>query len=278
VTVVAGLRFSFEPEGALDLQERDIIRRLPAEQGPPEQGTGPPEVRVRVEPWSRGVSATPTPGPAAVSWDGTRLRLAHATFDAEIDAGGATAVLRRHAGSAVGLVATMRTALSARLPIEGGVLVHAAAFDRGGQGLVFFGPSGIGKSTLSARSPWPVLSDELVAVLPAGKDEAYRVAGAAFPSGPLEGAEPSDAPRLASLVELAQGPRFRLERLDARTALRRLLGSIVVPPAPPSWSAALGVAGDLARRVPCYRMAWSLDEDPLERLALRVEAEQFSQR
>jgi hypothetical protein len=76
---------------------------------------------------------------------------------------------------------------------------------------------------------------------------------------------------LACLVELAQGPCFHLERLGRATALRRLLGSIVVPPGPPLWAAALRVAGDLVLETPCYRMAWSLDASPFEPLEAALE-------
>jgi hypothetical protein len=265
VKVVAGLAFSFEPEEALDPRERDALGDARAEAVLPTA----PAVRIRLEPRVPGATPAPKPppGPAEVSWDGSRLRLSHAAFDAEIDVAAGTAVVRREPDSAAGLVTTVRTALAARLPLEGGVLLHAAALAHRGRTFVFFGPSGIGKSTLAQRSPWPVLSDELVAVLPVREAASYRVAGAALPPGPSDRSEPSAQPRLAALVELAQGPRFLLDRLDARTALRRLLGSIAVPAAPPLWAAAVGVAADVARRVPCYRMAWSLDESPFEPLA-----------
>jgi hypothetical protein len=55
--------------------------------------------------------------------------------------------------------------------------------------------------------------------------------------------------------------------------LRRLLGSIVVPPAPPLWSAALEVAGKIVAETPCYRMAWSLDASPFEPLEAALELE-----
>jgi hypothetical protein len=80
-----------------------------------------------------------------------------------------------------------------------------------------------------------------------------------------------EEPPLACLVELAQGSRFRLEPLERNTALRRLLGSLVVPPGPPFWSAALQVAGDLVRETPCYRMEWSLDASPFEPLEAALE-------
>ena len=147
-------------------------------------------------------------------------------------------------------------------------MLHAAGLERGGSGLVFFGRSGIGKTTLAAHSPWPVLSDELVAVLPPLRpNEPSRICGTPFRK-PVPGPRPSlEAPGLRALVELAQGPRFVLERLDARLALRRLMSSAAVPAAPPVWSAALSVIGRLVREVPCYRMAWSLDEPPFDGLA-----------
>jgi len=267
VTVVAGLRFSFDPEDALNGREREALRGTAPSEAP---RAGSPPVRIRLEPRVLSSGRDAAPAPARVDWDGERLRLTHAAFDAEIDRAGATAIVRSDPDSAAGLVATLRTTLSARLPLDGGVLLHAAGFDRDGGGLVFFGPSGIGKSTLAARAPWPALSDELVAVLPPRGDDPYRVAGAAFPFVPRDGTRTAREPRLAALFELAQGPRFELERLEARVALRRLLGSIAVPAAPPLWAAAVGVAADLSRRVPCYRMAWSLDESPFDRLADRV--------
>lgn len=267
--VVAGVRF--EIEGVIDPAEGESLRWAARATA---ADAGRPPFRIRLERRPTAAPDDASPAPARVEWDGARLRLAHARFEAEIDPAAATAVVRREAGSAAGLVTTLRTAASARLPLHGGVLVHAAALARGGTGLVFFGPSGIGKSTLSARSPWPVLSEELVAVAPGpGPDEGWCVSGAALPASDAEAEVVNRERPLAALVELAQGPRFSLEMLDAPTALRQLLGSIAVPPAPPLWRAAVAVSAVLARSVRCYRMAWSLDEDPFEPIALALAAD-----
>jgi len=267
VIALAGLRLLVEPEDGLGPRERDALAGL--RQDPPQQpGLG--VLRIELE---RRASATATAAapaePARVVWDGKRLLLEHAAFEAVIDAGARAAVVRRHGDDPTGLVTTLRTALSARLPLEGGVLLHAAALGHRGRAFVFFGPSGIGKSTLAGRSPWRVLGDELAAVLPRRGAEPRLVSSASFPAQrPVadSSAREPDEPPLACLVELAQGPRFELERLERATALRRLLGSLVVPPAPPWWSAALEVAGDLVRETPCYRMAWSLDTSPFDPL------------
>ena len=267
--VVAGLRLVVEPEDGLGPRERAALLAL----GPTSSSLpGQPELRVVLEP--RGPTTVAADGPAEpaeVAWSGDRLLLRHAAFEAVIDATASAALVRRRGDDPTGLVTTVRTALSARLPLEGGVLVHAAALERRGRGFLFFGPSGIGKSTLAQRSPWRVLSDELAAVLPRRGQAAPRVSGAAFAGPTSVDRTSAPEPPLACLVELAQGPRFHLERLARGTALRRLLGSIVVPPGPPLWSAALKVAGDLVRDTPCYRMEWSLAEGPFEPLEAALE-------
>ena len=259
MTLVAGLRLVLEPDGSLSPQEREWLLDLP----PTPARSVEPVVRIRLEPLLRkaGTPEAP-PAPARVAWEAGRLRLRHEAFEADLDPAAGAAIVRRDSGSATGLATTLRMAVSARLPLEGGVLLHAAGLEHAGSGLVFFGPSGIGKSTLAERSPWPTLSDELVAALPRRESDTYRVAGA-FPEPAKHGLVPSTAePPLACLIELAKGPRFELKRLAPAVALRRLLGSIVVPPSPLSWIAALAVASDLVRQVACYRMAWSLSENP----------------
>jgi hypothetical protein len=267
VIVLSGLRFVFEPEDALSPGEREGLSEFERPQRT--MGTEPPLVTIMLE---RCGHSIPDPDalatPARLTWDGGRLLLRHEAFEAEVDPEAGEAVVRRDPRTALSLITTLRTALSARLPLEGGLMIHAAGLEYGGRGLVFYGPSGIGKTTLAGRSPWPMLSDELVSLLPRCQGEPYLVSGTAFRK-PLPGSRPPSTPEphLSCLVELAQAPRFELERLEPRVALRRVLGSITVPPGPPLWTAALAVVGDLVRAVPCYRMAWSLDEAPFEPLA-----------
>jgi len=270
VILLSGLGFAFEPEDALSPAER---RWLAAFEPPSKSAAaGTPILTFELQS-HRGLGAAPDPAmPASLGWEGGRVVLRHAAFESSIDPQAGRAWVRRDPETALALITTLRTALSARLPLEGGLVFHAAGLERGGKGLVCFGPSGIGKSTLAARSPWPVLSDELVAVLPRRGGEAHRISGTAFrrpPQGSLASFTPE--PPLAALVELAQGPEFRLERLEPRAAVRRILGSITVPPGPPLWAAALAVVGDLVAAVPCYRMAWSLDGDPFAPLAAGLE-------
>lgn len=192
-------------------------------------------------------------------------RLRHARFAAEIDAFAGTARLERRTELDFALVLTLRTALAARLPALGGLPLHAAGLVLGDAGVAFFGVSGAGKSTLAAQAPGPVLSDELVAVVP-GPPYGLAASGYWGTLAGRAGAGGGVAP-LRALVELAKGPGFRLDRLDAREAARRLAGVTMVPPSPALWGAALAVVARLVAAVPVYRMAWSPAEPPFEALS-----------
>ena len=259
---LAGFPFRIEPEASLTAAEGEALRTL-ADPAPTREPVSTRAFRIVLEP---GAAVRPsTPAAARVSWTSGLCLLEHAAFRAEIDPFRREARVFRGDASALGLITTLRTALACMLPLEGGLVLHAAGLEHAGHGVVFFGPSGAGKSTLAGRSPWPVLSDELVAIVPAGP--AFRIRGTPFRK-PAGGTRPAmEEPVLRALVELDKGPAFALTELERREALRRLIGCAAVPAAPPVWSAALAVLGTLARDVPCYRMAWSLEDPPFAPLA-----------
>ena len=209
------------------------------------------------------VDRTPWPGAdptrypdrvaAAVRAEGGRLRVTHRRHLSELDLEMLEGRLWREGPDDGGLEAALRVALSARLPSLGGLPLHAAGLVLEEAGWVFFGPSGAGKSTLPSLAPGPVFSDEFVAVtLDPG---SLRATGF---WGEMDGGKraPVAAPLLA-LVELARGESFRLERLPPETALRRLLGVLLVPPLPRACSDAMALAGRLAREMPVHRTEWT---------------------
>jgi hypothetical protein len=195
--------------------------------------------------------------PAVVTVVGERVRIAHRRYLAEIQPAARRGRLYRRDFDGGALSITLRVALTARLPLEGGLPLHAAGVLAAGVGLAFFGPSGAGKSTLAATSPWPVLSDELVAAV----GHPFRLLGAGF-WGTFEAGKPPAGGPLAALVELAKGPRFQLRRLSRPAAVRRLLGVILVPPHPSLWGKALAVLAQIVDTVPVYRMAWCATQPP----------------
>jgi hypothetical protein len=257
-----GVRFSVGPGAALFPAEREAIGRLDPDEGDDSQAP------VRIElidsaPWtSEDPALFPQWEPAVQRWAGDRLLCSHHSFTAEIDPFAGRALLFRREERAYPLEAVIRTAMMARLPLVGGLPFHAAGVVVRGQGVVFFGPSGAGKTTVASTSPYPVLSDELVAVNPASPFDLVR---SGFWGEGRESGRGGPAP-LALLVDLAKGPAFKLTRLRPAEAAGRVLASAPVPLAPPLWSRALAVAAELVRRVPVYRMEWTPAEPPWERL------------
>lgn len=264
---MAGLPFAVEAGGGLSEAEAAILGRLERAAGT-ETPDGPERVfnlrLVEGPPWPGADRATwPDYAPATVFAFGDRVRITHRRFLVEIDAARLSGRLFSPERAGSGLEVALRLALASRLPLSHGIPLHAAGIAAGPAGLAFFGPSGAGKSTLARTSPFPVLSDELVIVrgLPA------RLHSAGF-WGSLGGAAegPARPAPLRALIELAKGPRLRIERLTPELALRRLMSAILVPPLAALWSPALGIIAGFARDVPAFRMEWSPEEPPWEAL------------
>jgi hypothetical protein len=269
IVALAGLPFEVVPEERLSPAERRALQALPSAAAAArddrtfvlELATGwPDEAEADEEVVSPSDLAS-----AVVGWSRDRVTIAHRRLRATLDPFAGRGALARDASVGWPLEVTLRVALAARLPLEGGVALHAAGVVIAERGLVFFGPSGAGKSTLAASSPGPVLSDEMVAVARSGA--AYVLAATGFWGA--TGASPAPAAPfpLRALVELDKAPALSMERLDRRTAVRRLIPSALVPPAPALWGAALAVLGRVAREVPVLRMGWSPAEPPWEALA-----------
>ncbi len=261
---LGGLSFAVEPEEALSPAERQALEQLGASASA-RPSASPFRILISREPLGTPgeAGALPERAPALADWAEGRVRVTHGHFASELDPLGLKGRLYRQSDQAFPLEITLRVALASRLPLEGGLPLHAAGLLMNGRGLAFFGPSGAGKSTLAGLSPHPVLSDELLAVVPGRPFDVVRTGfwGTLGRSDAPPGAFP-----LQALIELDKGLRFRLVRLSPREALRRLLGVIMVPIGPPLWSAALAVAGRLASQVPVYKMTWSPSSPPWDEL------------
>jgi len=258
-----GVRFSVGPDAALLPCEREAIGRLDEDRAEDAQ----PAVRIELvlaSPWTSDDPALyPRWEPAVQRWSEGRLLASHRSFTAEIDPFSARARLHRREERAYPLEAVIRTAMTARLPLLGGLPLHAAGVVVEGRGVAFFGPSGAGKTTVASTSPFPVLSDELVAVVPGRPFDLVR---SGFWGEGKETARTGPV-ALALLVDLAKGPAFALTRLRPAVAAGRVLASAPVPLAPPLWSRTLAAAAALVGNVPVYRMEWSPATPPWELLA-----------
>jgi hypothetical protein len=261
---LAGLPFAVGLSEGLTPAEKDALLSL-ADPGPVADDGDRRAFRIELE---RGMAIRAAPPAAArISWSEGLCVLEHAAFRAEIDPFRKEARVLTGDPSALGLVTTLRVALACWLPLEGGLVLHAAGLERGGAGVAFHGASGAGKTTLAGCSPWPVLSDELVALVRDGAG-TFRLKGTPFRKRPPGTVPPANAePTLRALVELDKGPAFALTRLHWKPAFQKLLDSAAVPAIPPVWTEALAAIGRLSREVPCFRMAWSPAEPPFEPLA-----------
>jgi len=256
-----GVRFRVEPDADLLPSERDAVGRLDADRA--EDGQQPILVElVGTPPWtSEDPELYPRWEPAVQRWSGGRLLCSHRSFTADIDPFSGRVRLHRREERAYPLEAVIRTAMTARLPLLGGLPLHAAGVVAGGGAIAFFGPSGAGKTTVASTSPFPVLSDELVAVV----GRPFALVRSGFWGEGRETARAAPA-TLAMLVDLAKGPALTLTRLPPARAAARVLASAPVPLVPPLWSRALAVAAELVRAVPVERMEWTPAEPPWERL------------
>jgi hypothetical protein len=268
--VSTGVRFVVEPREALTAAENEALSRLSALDVGDALGPGDPyQVRIVSEPAWRPPRASDLPdiAPARLAVVDGRIRVLHRRYLAELDPPANAAWLCRTQGPA-GLSVVLRLALSCRLPLVGGLPLHAAGMVLDGAGLACFGPSGAGKSTLASCFDGPLLSDELVAV----GGRPFRLWGTGI-WGTFDGEERSapSAP-LAALISLAKGPAFSIERLDGSVARRRLLDAILVPLEARLWSAALAVLGRLVDAVPVYRMVWSPTAPPWAELRRMLRA------
>jgi len=262
---LAGLRFVVEPDGLLTAGERAAITRLD------EQVTASEGLPFRLELESRPPADETIEAagrPADVHAEGRLVRLAHRDFEAALDIRRRLGVLRRDPAGAFPLEVTLRTAMCCALPLAEGVALHAGGAVLPPGGVVFFGPSGAGKTTAAACCPHPVLSDELVAV----RGDPFEVRATGFwgelaPAGTTARLAP-----LAAVVELAKGPRLSITPLAPEEAFRHLLSCIVLPASDALWNHALATVARLVRAAPCLRLSWSPTRSPWEDLCSAIEA------
>lgn len=148
------------------------------------------------------------------------------------------------------------------LPRRGdALLLHGVGLVDNGRGMVFFGASGRGKSTVArlARGRATVLSDENVIVRRQG-DEVTLVStpfwGLSTPATEVRQVHAAEVP-LVGLFSLHHASCFTLERLAPAAAVMELLTSEKVATERPSSAAAwLAAAERLAAALPLYRLGF----------------------
>lgn len=158
------------------------------------------------------------------------------------------------------LVAGINVALSLLLPRRGGLLMHAAAVAVGGRAIVFPGISGTGKSTASAAVPGGIRLAEDRCVL-ARDGDSWVVQS--IPTGPaIYEPQQAVAMPLAGLVFIEKDRPLGTAAPTLLDSVLRLLPAVLRPPdlAAPERQI-LDLVVDLARRVRCVRLSYTVGDD-----------------
>jgi len=258
---LAGIPFVVEPDAELTAADHSALTRL-ATPGAAQAASAATAFRIELDTdgdWGRAArEAHLDATPALVETLAGRVRVTHRRLFAEIDMAARCARVARPQSGGLGIDVALRTALCVALPFNDGLPLHAAGLVVEGRGVAFFGPSGAGKSTLSAACPWPVLSDELVAIF----GDPPRLVATGFWGTEERDARAKGSHPLAALVELVKGERFEMTRLSPTAAVRRLVGVIPIAADADLWQHALAVLARLIKSVPVYRMSWTPAQPP----------------
>ena len=154
---------------------------------------------------------------------------------------------------------------------QGVVFLHAARISAGGRGILFCGPSGMGKTTQATlwqqyRQTRILSSDRMLARRQGEEWTAYGY--------PLDGSAPvasTETCPLGAIVLLAQAPDNQVTPLSPGLALPRLMPQLVME----TWNPDRRAAGaqlllDLLADIPAYRLACTPDRRAVDCLANRL--------
>lgn len=162
---------------------------------------------------------------------------------------------------ALSLFPTDQIWLAPLLADRNAVLLHSAAAVLNGQGFIFVGNSGAGKSTIighikqSKTIPQPAFSAQILCDdrnILRRWDTGWRVHGT-WSHGDVQDVSPASAP-LTAVLFLQKASHNYLERMcDRKDILRRLLATIIKPMATAEWwRKELDVIEKILGEVPCY--------------------------
>jgi hypothetical protein len=270
---LAGRPFRIEPQMPLGDEEREVLERISGSV----IGNGQPFV-VTIRRAASAFAQHEDEAPAVIDVEGDRVVVRHRRFVADIDPIARRAAIERIEGAdAMAIEITLRTALSCIMPLDGGVLLHSACVVAAERALVFFGVSGAGKSTLASLMPVPIISDELVGIVPHNGSFAACATGfwGTLDQPMDQRSAPDGAFPLQALTKLDRGEELSITPIPRAETLRCLLTVAVVPPHPALWNATLRVLQALAATTPVLRMAWTPDAENARRVLEHFSAGPF---
>lgn len=165
-------------------------------------------------------------------------------------------------GKEDGLEGAIIAAIMTHLSTRGGLMLHTSLVDYQGKGILFVGPSGIGKTTQAEL--WMKYRDAIIIngdmALVGEKDGSFTGYGC-----PWHGSSPYCENRqvpLAGIIVLEQAKENTLERLHGVTMIERMMRNIFLP----HWyqkgaDAAMETVDHLLSTVPVYLLKCRPDEE-----------------
>lgn len=248
--------FVVEPAEALNAAERELLDGMSP--GPTTHRVREP-FRLQIVPAGDEIARdAPADSRADIRWIGNMVTVRHETFAADLWPLENRGTLKRHSNGPFPLQLTVETAACSILPASGAIVLHAACIVIDDRACVFFGPSGIGKSTLARLSPYPIMAEELVAISAQGEPVASSCE--CLPDSARDREYRNPAP-IAAIFELSRSESVEIVRLGSQEAARSLLGSTLVYPIPALWRDALAIIESVVSSVPVYRFGWAMQEN-----------------
>lgn len=168
-------------------------------------------------------------------------------------------------GKEDGLEGALIAAIMTHLSTRRGLMLHSSLVDFNGKGIMFVGPSGIGKTTQAEL--WMKYRD---AVIINGDMALIREEEAGFTGYgcPWHGSSPYCENRqvpLCGIIVLEQAKENRIERLSGVTLIERMMNNIFLPHwYPRGVEAAMETVDHLLSQVPVYLMKCRPDEEAVE--------------
>lgn len=168
-------------------------------------------------------------------------------------------------GKEDGLEGALIAAIMTHLSTRSGLMLHSSLVDFNGKGIMFVGPSGIGKTTQAEL--WMKYRD---AVIINGDMALIREEENGFTGYgcPWHGSSPYCENRqvpLCGIIVLEQAPENTIERLSGITLIERMMRNIFLPHwYPEGVESAMETVDHLLSQVPVYLMKCRPDEDAVK--------------
>ena len=149
----------------------------------------------------------------------------------------------------------IRAACEAGMTMRGGMPLHASLVEKDGYGVVFLGPSGMGKSTQAKLWVEHQGADFIIGDRPGLRRIDGRWIGFGMPWDGKDGIRQQKSVPIRALISLEQAPENSIRRLTKQEAMIVLLNQVMMP----MWDEAAmnlltPLMGQLATEIPFYHL------------------------